>query len=142
MAASAPGALAPPAENVVAPPRVFVLFLHAAQKCGMCGVPNVEGSTRQDVCSYTSQVMTLLQNDRSVRSTCATCRHGLLALFMHASTHGNVQIFVGSWASLVCRIDLFWRNLTCRAQAPVLLRWMPEHTKSISFPRKSAEKSC
>ena len=30
MAASGPGALAPPAaENVVAPPRVFVLFLHA-----------------------------------------------------------------------------------------------------------------
>ena len=112
----------------------------------MCGVPNVEGSTRQDVCSYTSQVMTLMQNERSVRSTCATCRHGLLALFMHASTHGNVLIMfkylLAVGQVIVCRIDLFWRNFTCRAQAPVLLRWMPERTKSISFPRKSAEKSC
>ena len=30
---------------------------NAAQKCSTCGVPNVPGSTREDICSYTKLVM-------------------------------------------------------------------------------------
>ena len=95
-AASAPGALgdavAPPAQNVVAPPRVFVLFLHALDVTPGC--TRIRGGGMQAPCSTPDGVFLDVRNGSSETGIMGSFRdrsHGCLSAQSY-SKHDSCQI--------------------------------------------------